>query len=226
MACSYSASPPSSWAYSSSTGQGAEPDRERPPAVGVARGARGGGAGVWPSIWPTRSSSSATAPPPTCWTTRTAWPGGCAAPAARGGQRLRLQKLRGHVLALLAAAVRQRTLPPAAVAAVNRAGSAAPGVAQLEAGELVVRYNASPPDAFLADIATSAITLVGGPGRDRRRRRGAPGCGRWFVASRPRQRWCSPTCGDRARVARFQERRRARPGRTAHSAAAGPRMLP
>jgi hypothetical protein len=99
-------------------------------------------------------------------------------------------------------------------------------VAQLEAGELVVRHNASPPDAFQADIATSAITLVGGPGRDRRRRRGAPGCGRWFVASRPRQRWCSPTCGDRARVARFQERRRARPGRTAHSAAAGPRMRP
>jgi hypothetical protein len=80
-----------------------------------------------------------------------------------------LQKLRGHVLALVAAAVRQRTLPPAAVAAVNRAGSAAPGVAKLEAGELVVRYNASPPDAFLADIATSAITLVGGPGRDRLR---------------------------------------------------------
>jgi predicted RNA-binding Zn ribbon-like protein len=120
-----------------------------------------------------------------------------------------LQELRGHVLALLAAAVRQRTLPPAAVAAVNRAGAAAPGVAQLEAGELVVRYNASPPDAFLADIATSAITLVGGPGRDRLRRCAAPGCGRWFAASRPRQRWCSPTCGNRARVARFQQRRRA-----------------
>jgi hypothetical protein len=78
-----------------------------------------------------------------------------------------LQKLRGHVLALLAAAVRRRTLPPAAVAAVNRAGSAAPGVAQLEAGELVVRYNASPPDAFLADIATSAITWSAGPGGTR-----------------------------------------------------------
>ena len=120
-----------------------------------------------------------------------------------------LRELRGHVLALLTAAVRQRTLPPAAVAAVNRTGAAAPGVAQLEAGELVVRYHASPPDAFLADIATSAITLVGGPGRDRLRCCAAPGCGRWFVASRPRQRWCSPTCGNRARVARFQERRRA-----------------
>jgi predicted RNA-binding Zn ribbon-like protein len=120
-----------------------------------------------------------------------------------------LQALRGHVLALLGAAVGQRPLPRAAVAAVNRAAAAAPAVVQLEAGELVVRYNASPDDAFLADVAASAIGLVGGPGRDRLRRCGAPGCGRWFVASRPRQRWCSPNCGNRARVARFQQRHRA-----------------
>jgi predicted RNA-binding Zn ribbon-like protein len=121
----------------------------------------------------------------------------------------RLQALRGHVLALLGAAVRQRPLPRAAVTAVNRAAAAAAAVVQLEAGELVVRYNASPGDAFLADVAGSAISLVGGPGRDRLRRCGAPGCGRWFVASRPRQRWCSPSCGNRARVARFQQRHRA-----------------
>jgi predicted RNA-binding Zn ribbon-like protein len=112
------------------------------------------------------------------------------------------------VQALLAAAVNRRTLPPAAVTAVNQAGAAAPGFAQLEAGELVVRYHASPADAFLADIATSAIGLVGGPGRDRLRRCEAPGCGRWFLASRPRQTWCSPGCGNRARLARFQQRRR------------------
>jgi predicted RNA-binding Zn ribbon-like protein len=135
------------------------------------------------------------------------WLRGTGGPGDMSGRRL--QELRGHVLALLTAVVRRRTLPPAAVAAVNRTGAAAPGVAQLEAGELVVRYHASPPEAFLADIATSAITLVGGPGRDRLRRCGAPGCGRWFLASRPRQRWCSPTCGNRARVARFQQRRRA-----------------
>jgi predicted RNA-binding Zn ribbon-like protein len=95
------------------------------------------------------------------------------------------------------------------VTAVNRAAAAAPAIVQLEAGELVVRYNASPGDAFLADVAGSAISLVGGLGRDRLRRCGAPGCGRWFVASRPRQRWCSPSCGNRARVARFQQRHRA-----------------
>jgi predicted RNA-binding Zn ribbon-like protein len=110
---------------------------------------------------------------------------------------------------VLDAAVQQRTLPGAAVTAVNRVAAAAPTFARLEADELVIRYHASPPDAFLADIATSAIALVGGPGRDRLRRCGAPGCGRWFLASRPRQRWCSPSCGNRARLARFQQRRRA-----------------
>jgi predicted RNA-binding Zn ribbon-like protein len=120
-----------------------------------------------------------------------------------------LQALRGHVLALLGAAVRQQPLPRAAVTAVNRAAAGAPAVVQLEADELVVRYDASPGDAFLADVAASAISTVGGPRRDRLRRCGAPGCGRWFVASRPRQRWCSPNCGNRARVARFQQRHRA-----------------
>ena len=99
--------------------------------------------------------------------------------------------------------------PRTAVTAVNRAGAAAPAVTQLEAGELVVRYDASPPEAFLADIAGSAIALVGGPARARLRRCGAPGCGRWFLASRPRQTWCSAGCGNRARLARFQQRRRA-----------------
>ncbi|HEX8134886.1 MAG TPA: CGNR zinc finger domain-containing protein, partial [Actinomycetes bacterium] len=65
------------------------------------------------------------------------------------------------------------------------------------------------PDAFLADLATSAITLVGGARRDRLRRCAAPGCGRFFVASRPRQTWCRPSCGNRARLARFHQRRRA-----------------
>jgi predicted RNA-binding Zn ribbon-like protein len=143
-------------------------------------------------------------------------PGGSGGPGGPGGTlggdevaAEQLQALRGHVLALLGAAVRQRPLPRAAVTVVNRAAAGAPAVVQLEAGELVVHYDASPGDAFLADVAASAISMVGGPRRDRLRRCGAPGCGRWFVASRPRQRWCSPNCGNRARVARFQQRHRA-----------------
>jgi predicted RNA-binding Zn ribbon-like protein len=143
-------------------------------------------------------------------------PGGSSGSSGSGGTlggdevaAEQLQALRGHVLALFGAAVRQHPLPRAAVTAVNRAAAGAPAVVQLEAGELVVHYDASPGDAFLADVAASAISMVGGPRRDRLRRCGAPGCGRWFVASRPRQRWCSPNCGNRARVARFQQRHRA-----------------
>jgi predicted RNA-binding Zn ribbon-like protein len=117
-----------------------------------------------------------------------------------------LLALRGHVQVLLAAAVGGHLPPPTAVRAVNRAAAAAPAVVQLEAGELVIRASASPADAFLAEIAAAAISLVGGPGRDRLRRCAAPGCGRWFVASRPRQTWCSPACGNRARLARFHQR--------------------
>jgi predicted RNA-binding Zn ribbon-like protein len=120
-----------------------------------------------------------------------------------------LLALRGQVRALLDAAVAGRPLPPGAVTAVNRAAAAAPAAVQLEAGELVVRASASPADAFLAEIAAAAISLVGGPGRDRLRRCRAPGCGRWFLASRPRQSWCSPACGNRARLARFHRRHRA-----------------
>jgi predicted RNA-binding Zn ribbon-like protein len=147
------------------------------------------------------------------WLRHAGGPGGSGGSGGTGGgdevAAEQLQALRGHVLALLGAAVRQRPLPRAAVTAVNRAAAGAPAVVQLEAGELVVRYDASPGDAFLADVAASAISMVGGPRRDRLRRCGAPGCGRWFVASRPRQRWCSPNCGNRARVARFQQRHRA-----------------
>jgi predicted RNA-binding Zn ribbon-like protein len=137
---------------------------------------------------------------------RARWLRGTGGPDAVGPSQL--AALRDHVRALLTAAISRRTLPPAAVTAVNRASATAPEFAQLEAGELVIRYHASPADAFLADIATSAIRLVGGPERDRLRRCEAPGCGRWFLASRPRQTWCSPACGNRARLARFHQRRR------------------
>ncbi|MDP9487892.1 MAG: CGNR zinc finger domain-containing protein, partial [Actinomycetota bacterium] len=36
-----------------------------------------------------------------------------------------------------------------------------------------------------------------------------PGCLRLFVATNLRRRWCSESCGNRARVARHYERNRA-----------------
>jgi len=59
---------------------------------------------------------------------------------------------------------------------------------------------------IMSSIARSAIDLLGGEARARVRCCPAPRCGRFFVASRPRQVWCSAACGNRARVARHQAR--------------------
>ena len=58
---------------------------------------------------------------------------------------------------------------------------------------------------ILASIARSAIELLGGP--DAARLRECPACGRFFLASRPSQVWCSGACGNRTRVARHRSRR-------------------
>jgi predicted RNA-binding Zn ribbon-like protein len=65
--------------------------------------------------------------------------------------------------------------------------------------------DASQTTQILASIARSAIELLGGP--DAARLRECPACGRFFLASRPRQVWCSGACGNRTRVARHRSRR-------------------
>ena len=127
------------------------------------------------------------------------------------------RSLRDAVRALLGATAERRTLPPDAVALVNDLSAAAPVRVELDATDParpVVRASAgpgSPTIAILAGIARSAIEVVGGPDRDRLRRCEAPRCGRFFLAERRGTRWCSPACGNRARVARYHERRRNAP---------------
>jgi predicted RNA-binding Zn ribbon-like protein len=65
--------------------------------------------------------------------------------------------------------------------------------------------DASETTRILASIARSAIELLGGP--DAARLRECPSCGRFFLASRSRQVWCSSACGNRTRVARHRSRR-------------------
>jgi predicted RNA-binding Zn ribbon-like protein len=130
--------------------------------------------------------------------------------------RLRLsdfRRLRGAIRAALAATVEERPLPADAIHALNEASAASPTYPRLAVDPVVVdRAEDGPPAArVFGAIARSAIEILGGPERDRLRACPAPSCGRFFLASRPDRTWCSPSCGNRVRVARHHERRRRPP---------------
>ncbi|MEK8142006.1 CGNR zinc finger domain-containing protein [Streptomyces sp. M10(2022)] len=62
--------------------------------------------------------------------------------------------------------------------------------------------------ALAAGLARAAIGFLAGPDRTSLRACHAPRCVRYFVKEHPRQEWCKPSCGNRARVARHHERNR------------------
>jgi predicted RNA-binding Zn ribbon-like protein len=114
-----------------------------------------------------------------------------------------LRALRGDVEGILSARTAGRRLPHAAVEQLNAAVRAAPSLPQLENDELVYVAAASPDAAFRAEIACSAIELLGrGP---LPRRCAGPGCGR-LVVGRADRRWCGDRCGNRFRVAHHRQR--------------------
>ncbi len=63
-------------------------------------------------------------------------------------------------------------------------------------------------DDLTAVLAQAAIGFLAGPDRQRLRACHAPRCVRYFLKEHPRQEWCKPSCGNRARVARHHERHR------------------
>ncbi len=101
------------------------------------------------------------------------------------------------------------------VGTINAASARAPTYPELDCSGARPRVRMGGPDpgaaASLAAVARSAVDLAGGPARDLLRVCGAPGCFWLFVAFKPRRRWCSEPCGNRARVARHYERHRASP---------------
>ena len=71
------------------------------------------------------------------------------------------------------------------------------------------RYRAPDPTALvLGTLAADAVDVLAGSSRARLRACGAPGCVLLFVKDHPRKRWCSDTCGNRARQARHYHRTR------------------
>ncbi|WJV50608.1 CGNR zinc finger domain-containing protein [Streptomyces flavofungini] len=170
----------------------------------------------------------------------TAWVRAHAAelPDALGPRRFRADEsareavrgVRAAVRALFAHAVRPGAPSPAdarrllpvreAVTRLNEAAARVPTVPVLSwprGGAPVVRDEpvdraeaVAGTDLLTAALARAALTFFAGPDRERLRACHAPRCVRYFLKDHPRQEWCKPACGNRARVARHHERNRGR----------------
>jgi predicted RNA-binding Zn ribbon-like protein len=130
-------------------------------------------------------------------------------------------ELRRAVRSLFARAVRpgppssadaQRLLDPAVALGTLNAAAAVPRVPQLdwpEDGKPELRHDLPPVEPatrLVAALARAAIELLAGDTREQLRACPAPRCVRYFVKEHPRQEWCKPSCGNRARVSRYYQR--------------------
>ncbi|MDT0341106.1 ABATE domain-containing protein [Streptomyces litchfieldiae] len=146
---------------------------------------------------------------------------------ADGAALSAVRALREAVRALFARAVRpgppsradaHRLLPePEAVARLNAAAALVPAAPALHwppgaaAPTAGAAWPPGPPaaDRLTAALAHDAIAFLAGPDRARLRACQGPRCVRYFMKDHPRQEWCKPSCGNRARVARHHRRHRA-----------------
>ncbi|MBR8639899.1 CGNR zinc finger domain-containing protein [Streptomyces tuirus] len=142
---------------------------------------------------------------------------------ADAAQLTAVRELRAAVRALFARAVRPgepspadaaRLMPvPEAVRRLNEAAARTPTVPVLDwpegAGPVLRQQPAHGSADLTAALAHAAIAFLASPDRDRLRACHAPRCVRYFLKEHPRQEWCKPSCGNRARVARHHERHKA-----------------
>ncbi|AWT41400.1 MULTISPECIES: CGNR zinc finger domain-containing protein [Streptomyces] len=134
-----------------------------------------------------------------------------------------VRDLRAAVRALFARAVRPaapspadaaRLLPvPEALHRLNTAAARRPTVPELvwpeDADPQLRRNPVTGADDLTAALAQAAVAFLTGPHRHRLRACHAPRCVRYFLKDHPRQEWCKPSCGNRARVARHHQRHKA-----------------
>jgi predicted RNA-binding Zn ribbon-like protein len=127
-----------------------------------------------------------------------------------------LRELR-NALRLLAAEATGDPRPPAtapgltrpeAIATLNALATARPELVWPADGHPSRAYRASGAAADLAVqlIAHQGVELFTGSGRERLRPCLAPNCPLFFIKDHARREWCSPVCGNRARVARHYQR--------------------
>lgn len=131
-----------------------------------------------------------------------------------------IRELRRAIRALFARAVRPeppsradagRLMPIAqALDTINTATARQPLVRRLSWTKDPVAVLESAPlasaDRMAAAVARATIDLLTGPHGGDLRACQAPRCVLYFVKDHPRQQWCKPSCGTRARVARHYSR--------------------
>lgn len=141
-----------------------------------------------------------------------------AALAADEQLRARVVALRKAIRSLFARAVASGADadrlpdPAAALDHVNEAASAvlrAPRLVWPSAGSPQLAERRTEADAathLVADLARSAIEFLASDDREHLVACPAPRCVRYFVRDHPRQAWCKPSCGNRARASRYYHR--------------------
>ncbi|MEU3852816.1 ABATE domain-containing protein [Streptomyces sp. NPDC029554] len=141
---------------------------------------------------------------------------------ADAAQLTAVRELRAAVRALFARAVRPGAPSPAdaahlmpateALRRLNEAASRTPIVPVLDWPEdtapVVLHRPVRDASDPAATLARAVIAFLTSPDRDRLRACHAPRCVRYFLKDHPRQEWCKPSCGNRARVARHHRRHR------------------
>jgi predicted RNA-binding Zn ribbon-like protein len=97
---------------------------------------------------------------------------------------------------------------PDAVVTLNTLATARPELVWPAGGPPSGAYRApgTAADLAVALIAHQGVELFSGTGRDLLRPCLAPNCPLFFVKDHARREWCSPACGNRARVARHYQR--------------------
>jgi predicted RNA-binding Zn ribbon-like protein len=124
-----------------------------------------------------------------------------------------VRALRDALRRLLLALVDATPPRPADVALVNAAVATSPRHSELQweghgRPAAVVVSSAAPVAALVAELAADGVALLTGA-HGEVRACDAPSCVLFYVPAHPRQAWCSPACGNRARVARHYRRTRA-----------------
>jgi predicted RNA-binding Zn ribbon-like protein len=122
----------------------------------------------------------------------------------------RFRTVRDAALLILHSAAAGESLPADAVDEINHTVRAASVHRLLTANTREAEHIVAQPDSTLALTGHAAAAVVDLIARDDLANLAvchAPACGQFFHRARPNQRWCSPGCGNRARVDRHRHRR-------------------